>query len=141
MGKHAQRGNGPTGKAWVHTSKCPDWGLNPGPPSYILGALTTKLYGPEYRVLVSDSYQLCDRLLIQQPLQTKMRTLMIPLTSSRLVLLPQLNPHLTDSPSNALMLICGTQLVRKRGRLTDSMALGRSSNYPLAGVQLAPDGS
>ncbi len=50
----------------------------------------------------------------QLPLQTKMRTLMIPLTSSRLVLLPQLNPHLTDSPSNALMLICGTQLVRKR---------------------------
>src|SRR6266702_2933946 len=55
----------------------------------------------------------------QLPLQTKMRTLMIPLTSSRLVLLPQLNPHLTDSPSNALMLICGTQLVRKRWRLTD----------------------
>src|SRR6266702_114712 len=65
MGKHAQRGNGPKGKVWVHTRKCPDWGLNPGPPSYILGALTTKLYGPEYRVLVSDSYQLCDRLLIQ----------------------------------------------------------------------------
>jgi len=40
--------------------------LNPGPPGYILGALTTELYGPEYRVLVSDSYQLCDRLLIQQ---------------------------------------------------------------------------
>src|SRR6266571_5080793 len=36
----------------------------------------------------------------QLPLQMKMRTLMIPLTSSRLVLLPQLNPHLTDSPSN-----------------------------------------
>src|SRR6266571_6418649 len=36
-----------------------------GPPGYILGALTTELYGPEYRVLVSDSYQLCDRLLIQ----------------------------------------------------------------------------
>src|SRR6266571_3336859 len=33
------------------------------------------------------------------------------------------------------------QLVRKRWRLTDSMALGRLSNYPLAGVQLAPDGS
>src|SRR6266702_1776833 len=32
----------------------------------------------------------------QLPLQTKMRTLMIPLTSSRLVLLPQLNPHPTD---------------------------------------------
>src|SRR6266702_3104608 len=45
------------------------------------------------------------RLLL--PLQTKMRTLMIPLTSSRLVLLPQLNPHPTDSPSNALMPICG----------------------------------
>src|SRR6266702_1793039 len=77
----------------------------------------------------------------QLPLQTKMRTLMIPLISSRLVLLPQLNPHLTDSPRNALMLICGTQLVRKSWRLTDSMALGRSSNYPLAGMQLAPDGS
>src|SRR6266702_4046531 len=49
------------------TRKSPDWGLNPGPPGYILGALTTELYGPEYRVLVSDSYQLCDRLLIQQP--------------------------------------------------------------------------
>src|SRR6266702_1738782 len=48
------------------TRKSPDWGLNPGPPGYILGALTTELYGPEYRVLVSDSYQLCDRLLIQQ---------------------------------------------------------------------------
>src|SRR6266702_8561786 len=47
------------------TRKSPDWGLNPGPPGYILGALTTELYGPEYRVLVSDSYQLCDRLLIQ----------------------------------------------------------------------------
>src|SRR6266702_6327525 len=32
--------------------------MNPGPPSYILGALTTELYGPEYRVLVSHSYQL-----------------------------------------------------------------------------------
>src|SRR6266702_4054205 len=77
----------------------------------------------------------------QLPLQMKMRTLMIPLTSSRLVLLPQLNPHPTDSPSNTLMPICGTPLVRKRWRLTDSMALGRSSNYPLEGVQLAPDGS
>ncbi len=76
----------------------------------------------------------------QLPLQMKVRTLMIPLTSSRLVLLPQLNPHLTDSPSNALMLICGTQLVRKRWRLTDAMGLGRLSNYPLKGMQLAPDG-
>ncbi len=54
----AVHNNGPKGKVWVHTRKWPDWGLNPGPPSYILGALTTELYGPEYRVLVSHSYQL-----------------------------------------------------------------------------------
>ncbi len=53
-----QWGNGPKGKVWVHTRKWPDWGLNPGPPGYILGALTTELYGPKYRVLVSHSYQL-----------------------------------------------------------------------------------
>src|SRR6266702_249578 len=58
-GNMPQRGNGPKGKVWVHTRKCPDWGLNPGPPGYILGALTTELYGPEYRVLASHSYQLC----------------------------------------------------------------------------------
>ncbi len=52
-GNRAQRGNSPKGKVWVHTRKWPDWGLNPGPPGYILGALTTELYGPEYRVLVS----------------------------------------------------------------------------------------
>src|SRR6266404_4114597 len=54
---------------------------------------------------------------------------------------PQLSQQPTDSLSNALMLTCGTQLARKRWRLTVSMALGRSSNCPLGSVLLAPDGS
>src|SRR6266702_5192586 len=70
-GEMAQWGNMPQRGNMAQRGKCGstlenDWGLNPGPPGYILGALTTELYGPEYRVLVSDSYQLCDRLLIQQ---------------------------------------------------------------------------
>jgi hypothetical protein len=52
-----------------------------------------------------------------------------------------LSPHPTGSPSNALMQICGRRLVRKRWRLTESMALGRLSNCLLGSVQLAPDGS
>src|SRR6267378_7781958 len=54
---------------------------------------------------------------------------------------PQLSQQPTDSLTNALMLTCGIQLVRKRWRPTVSMALGRSSNYLLGSVLLAPDGS
>ncbi len=62
-GEMAQWGNMPQRGNMAQRGKCGstlenDWGLNPGPPGYILGALTTELYGPEYRVLVSDSYQL-----------------------------------------------------------------------------------
>jgi hypothetical protein len=78
----------------------------------------------------------------QLPLQMKMNlALMIPLTSSRLVKCPLPSPHPISSPSNALMQICGTQHVRKRWRLTDSMALGRLSNSLLGNVPSAPEGS
>jgi hypothetical protein len=60
--------------------------------------------------------------------------LMIPWTSSKLVQLPHLSPLHSGSLSNALMQICGKRLVRKRWRLTGSMALGRSFNYPLGSM-------
>jgi hypothetical protein len=78
----------------------------------------------------------------QLPLQMK-RTLalMIPWTSSRLVQHPLLSPRPTGSPNNAPTQICGTQHVRKRWRLTDSMALGRLSNCLLGSMPWVPDGS
>ena len=79
--------------------------------------------------------------LLWSPQLTIPAILMIPWTSSKLMQPPHLSPHPSDSLSNALMQICGRRLVRKRWRLTDSMALGRLSSCPLGSVQLAPDGS
>ena len=74
-------------------------------------------------------------------LMKRMTTQMIPLTSSMRTQPLSLSPHLTNSHSNALRRSYGTQHVRRRWKLTESMAPGMSSNCPLGSVQLGPDGS
>jgi hypothetical protein len=79
--------------------------------------------------------------LLLFPLQTrKTVTLIIPLTSPLHVLPLFLSPEHISNLSRASTQICGTQQ-KKRWRLTDRMALERSSNYLLGSMQLAPDGS
>src|ERR1700742_296661 len=74
-------------------------------------------------------------------LMRKMVTRMIPWTFSMRIQPLPLNPHHIHSPNDALMQTCGIKRVRKRWRLTESMAPGKSSNYPQGSVQLAPGGS
>jgi hypothetical protein len=74
-------------------------------------------------------------------LMKRMTTQMIPLTSSMRTQPLSLSPHLTNSHSNALRHSYGTQHVRRRWKLTESMAPGMLSNCPLGSVQLGPDGS
>jgi hypothetical protein len=79
--------------------------------------------------------------LLSSHLQMRMRILIIHSTSAMHTLPLCLNPHLIGSPSYALTEICGTRLVKKKWRLTDSMALGRLSNCLPGSMQLALDGS
>ena len=71
----------------------------------------------------------------------KMVTLMTPLTSLTHSQLPLLSQQHRSSPSSSTTKNCGTELVRKRWRLIQQMALGRSSNCLLGSMQLAQDGS
>jgi hypothetical protein len=71
----------------------------------------------------------------------KTTTLMTHWTSSMRTQPPPLSPHHTDNLSFVLTETCGTRHVKKRWRLIESMALGRSSNCLLGSMLSAPDGS
>jgi hypothetical protein len=79
--------------------------------------------------------------LLLSLLQIRMRILIIHSTCLMPTLPLHLNLYLINSLSYALLETYGTKLVRKRWRLTDSMALGRLSNCLPGSVQLVRDGS
>src|SRR5216684_3163037 len=99
------------------------------------------LNGSQSNGLSHNAIGRSESLLQPFPLQMRMITaLMTPLTSFMHIQPLLLSPHLINNPSSTLTLIYGTQHVKKRWRLTDSMAPGRSLSCPLGSMQLAPDG-
>src|SRR6266702_2817479 len=96
-----------------------------GPPGYILGALTTELYGPEYRVLVSDSYQLCDRLLIQQ-------NVLLGTKFSCLVGCDELGVKLSPEDTLRQSEIVGVDSIRHEGSMSSGRRCSEGSDRILA---------